>query len=288
MSASDGRRHPEELERDIEDTRAEIADTLGTIERRLSPEQLADQALDYLRRGDTGGWLGELIKRNPLPVALIGVGLVWLALRARSRPRPEEERAPYGYGYYPGPGGRARRGRPSGGYAAATAPASREHLVAWLRDAHAMELQAIELLEKQVGRLEHYPELLAKIRAHLAQSRGQAERVERCLAELGAGPSAAKDLAGKMVGGAQQLSGVFASDEVVKSALADHTFEHYEMASYRVLIAAAEEAGEPEVARICREILHEEEAMADWLKGHLPELTRRYLERDAAGEAAKT
>jgi ferritin-like metal-binding protein YciE len=281
MTARDERRDPEEIERDIGDTRAEIADTLGTIERRLAPERLVDQALDYLRRGDTGTRLGEVIKRNPLPVALVGVGLAWLAFTAWSDRRPAYPRG------YPTTGREPRRVSPLVGRSAVAA-GSREHLVAWLRDAHAMELQSIELLEKQAGRLEHYPELLAKVRAHLAQSHSQAQRVERCLARLGAGPSGAKDLAGKMVGATQQLSGLFAGDEVVKSALADHTFEHYEMASYRVLIAAAEEAGEPEVARICEEILHEEEAMADWLAGHLPELTRRYLDRDAAGEPAKT
>jgi ferritin-like metal-binding protein YciE len=280
MTASNERRHPEEIEGDLEDTRAEIDTTLTQIERRLSPEQLVDQALDYLRRGDTGTRLGEVIKRNPLPVALIGVGLTWLAFAAWSD-RPEYSRG------YRTTGPQPKRASPLAGRSAVAA-VSLDHLIAWLRDAHAMELQAIELLEKQAGRLEHYPELLAKVRAHLAQSHSQAERVERCLRQLGAGTSSVKDLAGKMVGATQQLSGVFASDEVVKSVLADHTFEHYEMASYRILIAAAEEAGEPEVARICEEILHEEKAMADWLAGYMPELTRRYLERDAAGEAAKT
>jgi ferritin-like metal-binding protein YciE len=40
---------------------------------------------------------------------------------------------------------------------------SRENLTAWLRDAYAMENQAIEILEKQASRLEHYPELRAKV-----------------------------------------------------------------------------------------------------------------------------
>ena len=285
MTPGNGRRRPEEIERDIEETRAEIDTTLTQIERRLAPDQLLGRAADYLRRNGMGTRLGEVIRENPLPVALIGVGLAWLALSAWSR-RPEDARDAYGR---PGAGGMDRRRlRPQAGGHAATASASREHLVAWLRDAHAMELQAVEVLERQAARLEHYPELLAKVRAHLAQSHGQAQRVGRCLERLGADTSGVKDAAGKVVGTAQQLSGLFAGDEVVKSALADHTFEHYEMACYRVLIATAEEAGEPEIARVCGDILREEEAMARWLAGHLPELTRRYLERDAAGETAKT
>ena len=47
---------------------------------------------------------------------------------------------------------------------------SRDNLTAWLRDAYAMENQAIEILEKQANRLEHYPELRAKC-ARISMSR---------------------------------------------------------------------------------------------------------------------
>jgi ferritin-like metal-binding protein YciE len=164
---------------------------------------------------------------------------------------------------------------------------SRENLTAWLRDAHAMENQAIEILEKQGNRLEHYPELRARVRTHLEESRRQAERVEDCLHQLGTDTSSLKTAAGKLIGTAQQLSGLFASDEVLKSGIADYAFEHYEIASYKMLIAAATEAGEHEVRRSLEENLREEEAMAEWLGQHLPEVTRQYLHREAAGQSAK-
>ena len=137
---------------------------------------------------------------------------------------------------------------------------SRENLTAWLRDAHAMENQAIEILEKQASRLEHYPELRAKVRSHLEELHRQAERVERCLHQLGTDTSGLKTAVGKMVGTAQQLAGLFASDEVLKSGIADYAFEHYEIASYKMLISTATEAGEHEVGRILEENLREEEA----------------------------
>ena len=135
---------------------------------------------------------------------------------------------------------------------------SRENLTTWLRDAYAMENQAIELLEQQVSRLEHYPELRAKVSSHLDESHRQAERVERCLHQLGADTSGLKTAIGKMVGTAQQLSGLFASDKVLKSGIADYAFEHYEIASYKMLIAAAAEAGEDQVGNILEENLREE------------------------------
>ena len=97
---------------------------------------------------------------------------------------------------------------------------SRENLTIWLRDAYAMENQAIELLEQQVSRLEHYPELLANVSSHLDESHRQASRVERCLHQLGTDTSGLKTAIGKMVGTAQQLFGLFASDEVLKSSIA--------------------------------------------------------------------
>lgn len=69
-----------------------------------------------------------------------------------------------------------------------------------------------------------------------------------------------------MLATAQGLSGFFVGDEVLKGALASYTFEHMEIASYRILSATAEEAGDIETQRVCEGILREEEAMAEWLK----------------------
>jgi ferritin-like metal-binding protein YciE len=211
-------------------------------------------------------------------VVLIGVGALWLALASN---RPER---PSAY--------RPRRTRPVSRAATSVGretlmAVSRENLTSWLRDAYAMENQAVEILEKQASRLEHYPELRARVRSHLEESHRQAERVERCLHQLGTDTSALKTAVGKMVATAQQLSGLFASDEVLKSGIADYAFEHYEIASYKTLIAAAGEAGEHDVARTLEENLREEEAMAAWLAQHLPEITRQYLHREAAGQSAK-
>jgi ferritin-like metal-binding protein YciE len=267
-----------DIEREVAAQRAEISETLGEIKDRLSPGELVDRMLRDSRTRDAVSRIGSAIGRNPLPVVLIGVGALWLALSSNRPERPPAYHRP--------------RTRPASRAAMPVEreklmAVSRENLTAWLRDAYAMENQAIEILEKQVSRLEHYPELRAKVRSHLEESHRQAERVERCLHQLGTDTSGLKTALGKMVGTAQQLSGLFASDEVLKSGIADYAFEHYEIASYKTLIAAAGEAGEHQVARILEENLREEEAMAAWLAQHLPEVTRQYLHREAAGQTAK-
>ncbi len=46
-----------------------------------------------------------------------------------------------------------------------------------LRNAHAMEKQAIESTENQIDRLQNYPELQGWVRDHVEASRRQRERV---------------------------------------------------------------------------------------------------------------
>jgi ferritin-like metal-binding protein YciE len=83
-----------------------------------------------------------------------------------------------------------------------------------------------------------------------------------------------------MVAMGQAMSGLFVGDEIVKGSLASYTFEHMEIASYNILIAAAETVGDSETARVCRQILSEEEAMAAWLMDHLGSTTKQYLSRE--------
>ncbi|WP_419694663.1 ferritin-like domain-containing protein [Mesorhizobium muleiense] len=159
---------------------------------------------------------------------------------------------------------------------------TREWLVQWLKDAHAMEEQAETMLNGQLNRLESYPELRERIRLHLDETKGHAARLGTCLERLGEDTSALKDAGGKLLAMAQSLSGVFAGDEVMKGSLASYTFEHMEIASYTILIATAESLGETEIARTCEENLREEEAMAEWLQNKLPATTEQFLARSAS------
>jgi ferritin-like metal-binding protein YciE len=165
---------------------------------------------------------------------------------------------------------------------------SREWLVQWIRDAHAMEEQAETMLNGQLSRLENYPELSERIRQHVEETKGQAARLKTCLEAMGEDSSTLKDAGGKLMAWGQSFSGLFAGDEVMKGSLASYTFEHMEIASYTMLIAAAESLGEAEVARACEQNLREEEAMADWLHQHLPGTTEQFLARaDTESEEAK-
>ena len=154
-----------------------------------------------------------------------------------------------------------------------------DNLIDWLRDAHAMEQQAEKMLTAQAERLEHYPVLKKRIEQHIEETRGQQQKVEACLTRLDSSPSTIKDIGGKLMAVGQGLGGMLMSDEVVKGAMSGYVFENIEIATYTVLIEAAEAAGELQIRKDCEQILKQEVAMADWLREHLPEITRAFLNR---------
>lgn len=163
----------------------------------------------------------------------------------------------------------------------------REHLVDWLRDAHAMEEQAKSLLETQISRLENYPEAIPRLRQHLAETEEQRRSIEQCLKDLGEDTSTLKDMTTKLMANMQGFAHMMTTDEVLKHALASYAFEHFEAVCYHSLISAAEAAGEPRVAAVARDILKQEQDMADWVWQSVPSLTQKYLQRSSAGQEAK-
>jgi hypothetical protein len=70
-----------QIEREIEQDRLRIEAKIGAIQEKLSPGQLVDEALAYAK-GHGGGEFVSNLKTsavaNPIPVALIGIGLAWL------------------------------------------------------------------------------------------------------------------------------------------------------------------------------------------------------------------
>ncbi|HEX7219316.1 MAG TPA: DUF3618 domain-containing protein [Burkholderiales bacterium] len=85
-NGSNGGKHPNEILAEIDRTRDEMDRTLAAIEQRLTPGQLVDQGLDYLRQSGANEFvqnLGGAAKQNPMPVAVTAIGLAWLMALGR-------------------------------------------------------------------------------------------------------------------------------------------------------------------------------------------------------------
>lgn len=159
-----------------------------------------------------------------------------------------------------------------------------DNLLSWLRDAHAMEQQSEKMMRGLSERLENYPSLKARLEQHIEETHGQQQLIKGCLERLGESSSVIKDISAKVVAFGQTVSGIFVDDEVMKGTMATYVFEHMEIASYTILIAAAKANGDVETQRVCELILAQEIAMSDWLKDNMPELTFAFISRSADPE----
>jgi len=157
-------------------------------------------------------------------------------------------------------------------------------MITGLRNAHGLEQQAIEMLERNVERLEHYPQLKARLARHLEESRQQQAMVARALEDLGESPSTLKDTVMGLAENVQMMVHAATADEVLKNSYTGYAFEHFEIASYRALAIMARAAGEARVEEVAQQILRQEEEMASWLEQHLPEVVSQYIVLMGSGE----
>jgi len=111
-----------EIRAGIDETRAEMSETIEAIQERLSPQHLKEQVKEQVRDATIGKaedmmrnagetltearyGLMETIRQNPIPAALVGVGLGWLFMNRRSG-------APRAYSRYSDQGRYYRGGQP--------------------------------------------------------------------------------------------------------------------------------------------------------------------------------
>jgi ferritin-like metal-binding protein YciE len=153
----------------------------------------------------------------------------------------------------------------------------REQLAAYLADAHAIEEQSAGLLERgqdSVGE----SELGRLFASHLAETRRHSETVERCIEDVGGGPSSLKDALMRL--GALNWSTFFRAhpDTPGKLAAFAYAFEHLEIAGHEQLKRVALRAGEQKTAEAVDGILGEERAAAEKLWDALPWAAEASLE----------
>ena len=158
---------------------------------------------------------------------------------------------------------------------------TREQIIDWLRDAYAMERGLETTLKKESGSSKLTADVREKAAMHLEETKRHAEEVKAALQSLGADTSALKTAIGVMTETAKGLGTKPASDEPVKDMITAYSNEHFEIACYRALAAAAEQAGLPEVTAVCNRILPDEERMAHWIEQALPSVVRSHLPQES-------
>jgi hypothetical protein len=84
----------DQIEAGIAQTRARMDDRLDQLRDHLSPKQMLNDAFAYFRGGDGADVTQDLFARaraNPMPLALVGVGMAWL-IASNASDRSEHNR----------------------------------------------------------------------------------------------------------------------------------------------------------------------------------------------------
>jgi len=147
----------------------------------------------------------------------------------------------------------------------------KDQLVAYLTDVHSTEANALQQLRAGADSVQD-AQLAQVLREHLAETEEQQRLVRERLEAYGASPSKLKDIVqkgGAMAAGALAKS---APDTTGKIAIQAYAFEHLEIASYRMLRAVAERAGDQETVQMAERILEQERAAAEKLDGLLEQV----------------
>lgn len=146
-----------------------------------------------------------------------------------------------------------------------------------LRNQHAVETQAIGTIQNELGRMEPYPELHAKMQEDKQRSETQAARLDELLAKHGTSKSVVKEAVTGTVATVAGFVHAGSSDEVLKNVLAAVGYKAYEIGSYKVLLTLADAAGASGDKPVLEQSMKEEQEMGDWLGSHLPNLVHAFL-----------
>ncbi|ETR76392.1 hypothetical protein X566_17900 [Afipia sp. P52-10] len=157
---------------------------------------------------------------------------------------------------------------------------ARDIFIVGLRNAHAMEVQARELMERQSERLTDYPEVQSKVKQHLDETNAQLQRLEACLESCGESSSTLKDTTTSIMANTQAMMHSMAGDEILKNTFANNAFENFEIAAYKSLLALCNDAGAPTARAPLEESLKEEQRMAEWIDSHVESITKQYMARE--------
>jgi ferritin-like metal-binding protein YciE len=157
-----------------------------------------------------------------------------------------------------------------------------------LKNAHALEKQALSMMQPQINRIENYPDVLQRMQEHARETEVQIQRLDSLLDQLGDSPSALKEVATQITGALGPITHSFSDDEILKNTFANAAFENFEIASYRSLITLAEASGNSAHVSVLQQTLAEEVAMAEWIQSNVGPVTQRYLALKQGGLTAKS
>jgi ferritin-like metal-binding protein YciE len=163
-------------------------------------------------------------------------------------------------------------------------------LVQYLNEAYGKEKELETALQAHISMTTKAP-YKKRLQQHLKETKSHARQVERRIKQLGGqaelaaapGPvgdaaSAVTAVASKAVAAAKgplhALRGTGENEKMLKNAKTEYWNEFEEIATYTAIETLADTVGDRDTAKLARGIRREEERMAKFLEGQIPQLTK--------------
>jgi ferritin-like metal-binding protein YciE len=143
----------------------------------------------------------------------------------------------------------------------------KEQLIKHIDEAHAMEQNVLRLLDGMISTTDD-PEILDALEHHKMQTQGHADRMVQRLEAHDAAPSTVKQIGGVIGALAKLPLDLVRGEKAGRNARDGYATEHLEIASYELLTRIAARAGDEETAVAAREIIAEEQEMANFIEAN--------------------
>jgi ferritin-like metal-binding protein YciE len=177
-------------------------------------------------------------------------------------------------------------------------------LIQYLNEAYGKEKELETALQAHIGMTTKAP-YKKRLQQHLKETKAHARQVERRIKQLGgkaeAGPApgpvgeaatvvttAASKAVSAAKGPLHMLRGTGENEKMLKNAKTEYWNEYEEIASYTAIETLAETVGDTDTAKLARGIRREEERMAKFLEGQIPQLTKAVAREEIPPDQRRT
>ena len=169
-------------------------------------------------------------------------------------------------------------------------------LVQYLSEAYGKEKELETALEAHIGMTTRKP-YKKRLQDHLKETKAHARSLESRIKKIGGGgPQLIDKVAGQASEKAKALAkgplhlvrGLSEPEKMLKNAKTEYSNEHEEIATYTAIETLAERLGDPETAKVARDIRREEERMAKFLAGQIPVLARAVVTEEVPASERPT
>lgn len=148
-------------------------------------------------------------------------------------------------------------------------------LIQYLSEAYGKERELEVALQADIA-MTSKAAYKKRLRQHLKETKAHAKALDRRIKKLGGGGQTVQSLVGKATavakGPLHMLRGSGEQEKLLKNAKTQFTAEQEEISTYLALEVFATKVGDPETAKLARDIRKEEERMAKFLETQIRQL----------------